>query len=179
MIIDLNLFLTRYIFKCTGTTIKINGKVNAITLDNCKKVLVLEKWRWIATSCYFICCSHSTFVTWVYLFWVQPILQVAVVFDTVVSSCDFINCQSVQMQVERNLSVMNIETSPWPEGNLIIFQISSVRSIWRRKVFDQNFLSPRCWARWTPYLWRRPTAARCSSTRLANGEFKIITTVYS
>ena len=43
MMIDHNLFLTRYIFKCTGTTIKINGKVNAITLDNCKKVLVLEK----------------------------------------------------------------------------------------------------------------------------------------
>merc|ERR1712223_487802 len=31
---------TVYIFKCTGTTIKINGKVNAITLDfiNCQSV---------------------------------------------------------------------------------------------------------------------------------------------
>merc|ERR1712240_56702 len=62
---------TVYIFKCTGTTIKINGKVNAITLDNCKKV--------------------------------------ALVFDTVVSSCDFINCQSVQMQVLGKVPTISVE----------------------------------------------------------------------
>merc|ERR1719228_2481209 len=62
---------TVYIFKCTGTPIKINGKVNAITLDNCKKV--------------------------------------AVVFDTVVSSCDFVNCQSVQMQVLGKVNTISVE----------------------------------------------------------------------
>ena len=36
--------------------------------------------------------------------------KVAVVFDTVVSSCDFINCQSVQMQVKKP-----------KEGHMIIF----------------------------------------------------------
>ena len=36
--ISLSCSLNRYIYKCTGTTIKIQGKVNAITLDSCKKV---------------------------------------------------------------------------------------------------------------------------------------------
>ena len=50
-----------YVYKCEGSTLKVNGKVNNIVVDGCKKV--------------------------------------AVVFDNVVSSCEFINCQSVQMQV--------------------------------------------------------------------------------
>lgn len=50
-----------YIFKCEGSTIKVNGKCNNIIMDSCKKS--------------------------------------AVVFDSVVSSVEFINCQSVQMQV--------------------------------------------------------------------------------
>jgi len=62
---------TVYIYKCTGTTVKIQGKVNAITLDSCKKV--------------------------------------AVVFDTVVSSCDFINCQSVQMQVLGKVNTISVD----------------------------------------------------------------------
>ena len=49
-----------YIYKCEGSTIKVNGKVNNIIMDSCKKC--------------------------------------AVVFERVVSSCEFINCQSVQMQ---------------------------------------------------------------------------------
>ena len=50
-----------YICKCEGSTIKVEGKVNNIVMDSCKKS--------------------------------------AVVFTDVVSSCEFINCQSVQMQV--------------------------------------------------------------------------------
>ena len=50
-----------YVYKCEGSTLKIEGKVNNLVLDGCKKT--------------------------------------AVVFDDVVSSCEFINCQSVQMQV--------------------------------------------------------------------------------
>ena len=54
-----------YMFRCEGSTLKVNGKVNNVILDSCKKT--------------------------------------AVVFDSVVSSCEFINCQSVQMQVRRLL----------------------------------------------------------------------------
>jgi len=50
-----------YIFKCEGSAIKVNGKCNAIIMDNCKKT--------------------------------------AVVFDNVVSSMEFMNCNGVQMQV--------------------------------------------------------------------------------
>ena len=50
-----------YVYKCEGSTIKVNGKCNNIIIDGCKKV--------------------------------------AVVFGSVVSSVEFINCQSVQMQV--------------------------------------------------------------------------------
>ena len=50
-----------YVYKCEGSTLKVEGKVNNIVVDGCKKT--------------------------------------AVVFDNVVSSCEFINCQSVQMQV--------------------------------------------------------------------------------
>ena len=50
-----------YIYRCEGSTVKVEGKVNNIILDGCKKT--------------------------------------AVVFQDVVSACEFINCQSVQMQV--------------------------------------------------------------------------------
>ena len=50
-----------YVYKCEGSTIKVNGKCNNIIIDGCKKT--------------------------------------AVVFGSVVSSVEFINCQSVQMQV--------------------------------------------------------------------------------
>ena len=57
-----------YVYKCEGSTLKIEGKVNNLVLDGCKKT--------------------------------------AVVFDNVVSSCEFINCQSVQMQVSYWLKFM-------------------------------------------------------------------------
>ena len=50
-----------YVYRCENSTLKVEGKVNNIVVDGCKKL--------------------------------------AVVFDNVVSSCEFINCQSVQMQV--------------------------------------------------------------------------------
>ena len=50
-----------YMYKCEGSTLKVEGKVNNIIVDGCKKC--------------------------------------AVVFTDCVSSCEFINCQSVQMQV--------------------------------------------------------------------------------
>ena len=59
-----------YIYKCEGSTIKVNGKCNNIILDGCKKT--------------------------------------AVVFDAAVSSCEFINCQSVQMQVRPKIFLYNI-----------------------------------------------------------------------
>ena len=50
-----------YMYKCEGSTLKVNGKCNNIIIDGCKKT--------------------------------------AIVFGSVVSSVEFINCQSVQMQV--------------------------------------------------------------------------------
>ena len=52
-----------YVYRCENSTLKVEGKVNNIVVDGCKKL--------------------------------------AVVFDNVVSSCEFINCQSVQMQVRK------------------------------------------------------------------------------
>jgi len=60
-----------YIYKCEGSTVKVNGKCNNIIVDSCKKV--------------------------------------AVVFETVVSSCEFINCQSVQMQVLGKVPTISVE----------------------------------------------------------------------
>jgi len=60
-----------YVFKCEGSTIKINGKCNNIIIDSCKKV--------------------------------------AVVFGSVVSSCEFVNCQSVQMQVLGKVPTISVE----------------------------------------------------------------------
>jgi len=60
-----------YVYKCEGSTLKIEGKVNNLVLDGCKKT--------------------------------------AVVFDDVVSSCEFINCQSVQMQVLGKVPTISIE----------------------------------------------------------------------
>ena len=60
-----------YVYKCEGSTLKIEGKVNNLVLDGCKKT--------------------------------------AVVFDNVVSSCEFINCQSVQMQVSYWLKYVKLK----------------------------------------------------------------------
>jgi len=60
-----------YVFKCEGSTVKVNGKCNNIIVDSCKKV--------------------------------------AIVFDTVVSSCEFINCGSVQMQVLGKVPTITVE----------------------------------------------------------------------
>jgi adenylyl cyclase-associated protein len=50
-----------YVFQCEGSTIKIDGKVNNIVVDSCKKT--------------------------------------SVIFNDVIAACEFINCQSVEMQV--------------------------------------------------------------------------------
>eukprot|EP00092_Neocalanus_flemingeri_P002728 GFUD01002921.1.p1 GENE.GFUD01002921.1~~GFUD01002921.1.p1 ORF type:complete len:456 (+),score=134.32 GFUD01002921.1:233-1600(+) len=60
-----------YVYKCEGSTVKVNGKCNNIIIDSCKKV--------------------------------------AVVFGSVVSSCEFINCQSVQMQVLGKVPTISVE----------------------------------------------------------------------
>jgi len=60
-----------YVYKCEGSTIKVNGKCNNIIIDGCKKT--------------------------------------AVVFGSVVSSVEFINCQSVQMQVLGKVPTISVE----------------------------------------------------------------------
>jgi len=60
-----------YVYRCEGSTIKVEGKVNNIVVDGCKKC--------------------------------------AVVFTDAVSSCEFINCQSVQMQVLGKVPTISCE----------------------------------------------------------------------
>jgi len=60
-----------YVYKCEGSTVKVNGKCNNIIIDGCKKV--------------------------------------AVVFGSVVSSVEFINCQSVQMQVLGKVPTISVD----------------------------------------------------------------------
>lgn len=50
-----------YMFRCQDSTLTVEGKVNSIVMDSCRKS--------------------------------------SVVFNSIVSSIEFINCQSVQMQV--------------------------------------------------------------------------------
>ena len=50
-----------YVFGCDGSTLKIEGKVNNVVVDSCKKM--------------------------------------SIIFVDVISACEFVNCQSVQMQV--------------------------------------------------------------------------------
>lgn len=60
-----------YVYKCEGSTLKVEGKVNNIVVDGCKKM--------------------------------------AIVFDDCVGSCEFINCQSVQMQVLGKVPTISID----------------------------------------------------------------------
>jgi len=41
IVIDGNMKQTVYIFKCVNSTIRINGKVNSVTMDSCKKCAVV------------------------------------------------------------------------------------------------------------------------------------------
>ena len=50
-----------YVFGCDASTLKIEGKVNNVVVDSCKKM--------------------------------------SIIFVDVISACEFVNCQSVQMQV--------------------------------------------------------------------------------
>lgn len=60
-----------YIYKCDNCVIKVDQKINAITLDSCKKT--------------------------------------ALVFDSAVSSCEIVGCQSVQVQVLKGVPIINID----------------------------------------------------------------------
>ncbi len=53
-----------YVFGCDDSTLKIEGKVNNVVVDSCKKM--------------------------------------SVIFVDVISACEFVNCQSVQMQVQKD-----------------------------------------------------------------------------
>merc|ERR1712226_516492 len=91
-----------YIFKCEGSTIKINGKVNNVIMDGCKKS--------------------------------------AVVFDSVVSSCEFINCQSVQMQVLGSVPTITVEKTDGCQ--MYLCKDSLGTSIITAKSSEMNVLIP-------------------------------------
>ncbi|XP_044741407.1 adenylyl cyclase-associated protein 1 isoform X2 [Chrysoperla carnea] len=60
-----------YVFKCEQSNIRVNGKLNSVVLDSCKKT--------------------------------------SIVFDSLVSSIEFINCQSVQMQVLGKVPTISVD----------------------------------------------------------------------
>ncbi|XP_055997685.1 adenylyl cyclase-associated protein 1-like isoform X4 [Ostrea edulis] len=100
---DSNIKQTVYAFKCTNCTIKVNNKVNSITLDGCKKT--------------------------------------AIVFDDVVSSLEFINCQSVQGQVMGKVPTISIDKT---DGCLVYLSKDSLDvEIVTAKSSEMNILVPK------------------------------------
>lgn len=93
---------TVYIYKCDNCTIQVKGKVNAITLDSCKKT--------------------------------------AVVFDEAISSCDFVNCQSVQAQVIHRVPTVSVDKT---DGCMIYLSKESLTTqIVTAKSSEMNVLIP-------------------------------------
>lgn len=62
---------TIYMYKCTNSVLQVKGKLNSITLDNCKKC--------------------------------------GVVFEDLISTCEFVNCQSVKAQANGTVPTLSID----------------------------------------------------------------------
>jgi adenylyl cyclase-associated protein len=93
---------TVYIYKCENSTIHVKGKVNAITLDGCKKT--------------------------------------GLVFDEAISSIDFINCQSVQVQVLSQVPTVSIDKT---DGCMIYLSKKSLHTqVVSAKSSEMNVLVP-------------------------------------
>jgi len=92
-----------YVYKCEGSTIKVNGKCNNIIIDGCKKT--------------------------------------AIVFGSVVSSVEFINCQSVQMQVLGKVPTISVEKT---DGCQMFLNAESVGAeIVTAKSSEMNVMIPQ------------------------------------
>merc|ERR1719158_531366 len=92
-----------YVYKCEGSTIKVNGKCNNIIVDGCKKT--------------------------------------AIVFGSVVSSVEFINCQSVQMQVLGKVPTISVEKT---DGCQMFLNAESVGAeIVTAKSSEMNVMIPQ------------------------------------
>jgi len=110
-----------YVFQCEGSTIKIDGKVNNIVVDSCKKT--------------------------------------SVIFNDVIAACEFINCQSVEMQVTFLVPISFF--SIWLSLCLMFVFRNSSGS--RKSCF--NF----CWEN-----WRLPNVLELQVDRRRNRLFEII-----
>lgn len=99
---DTEMKQTVYIYKCENSTIHVKGKVNAITLDGCKKT--------------------------------------GLVFDEAISSIDFINCQSVQVQVLHQVPTVSIDKT---DGCMIYLSKQSLHTqVVSAKSSEMNVLIP-------------------------------------
>lgn len=99
---DTEMKQTVYIYKCDNSTIHVKGKVNAITLDGCKKT--------------------------------------GLVFDEAISSIDFINCQSVQVQVINQVPTVSIDKT---DGCMIYLSKKSLHTqVVSAKSSEMNVLVP-------------------------------------
>jgi len=91
-----------YVYKCQGSTIKVNGKCNNIIIDGCKKT--------------------------------------AIVFESVVSSVEFINCQSVQMQVLGKVPTISVDKTDGCQ--MYLNQASVGAEIMTAKSSEMNIMIP-------------------------------------
>lgn len=91
-----------YVYRCEKSTIRVNGKVNFVALDSCKKV--------------------------------------ALAFDSVVSSLEVLNCQSIQAQVMQQLPTLSIDKT---DGCQVYLSKESVNcEIITAKSSEMNILIP-------------------------------------
>ena len=99
---DTDMKQTVYIFKCFNSLIQVNGKVNSIILDSCKKC--------------------------------------AVVFDDVIASIEYVNCQSVQGQVRGKVPTIAIEKTDGCQ--MYLSEDSKEAQIITAKSSEMNILIP-------------------------------------
>nr|KAG5691024.1 hypothetical protein BaRGS_021235 [Batillaria attramentaria] len=94
---------TVYVYKCTDCVIQVKGKVNSITLDQCKKT--------------------------------------AIVFEDLVSSLEFVNCQSMQGQVLGRVPTISIDKT---DGCMVYLSENSLDTeIVSAKSSEMNVLVPQ------------------------------------
>lgn len=93
---------TVYIYKCQDAVITINGKLNSITLDSCRKT--------------------------------------SVVFDALVTQCETINCQSIQIQTLGDMPTLSIQKTDGCQ--VYLSEISKNAEIITSKSSEMNVLIP-------------------------------------
>ena len=113
---------TVYIFKCEGTTVQVKGGFD--TCCHLAQVLTISNFTGKVNSIVLDSCKKTS-----------------IVLDSVVSSVEFINCQSVQMQVLVKVPTVSIDKT---DGCQIYLNDGSLDvSIVSAKSSEMNVLVPK------------------------------------